>query len=98
VLGIDINGGNRFSISNCMFVGNTDDGIDTTTSACNNYTISGCFFRGNAKAIDTNAADNYRDIHDNICYPYNGDVIDLNAATNSTINLCHNNIAQIVVS
>jgi hypothetical protein len=88
----------NFIISDCLFKSNTGDGIDSVSGGANNYTISGCYFTSNAKAIDTKTTDNYRNIHDNICALYTGDVIDLNAATNTTVNLCHDNIAQIVVS
>jgi hypothetical protein len=57
--GLSIEGSSNFKISNCIFEGNIGDGIDTTMSACNNYSIISCTFKNNAEGIDCNANDDW---------------------------------------
>lgn len=57
--GFSIQGSSHFKFLNCLFKDNTGDGIDTTASACNNYSIIGCTFMNNALGIDCNSNDDY---------------------------------------
>ena len=58
-MGLSIDDSTNFKIMNCIFEGNIGDGIDTTISACNNYSIIGCTFKNNAQGIDCHANDDW---------------------------------------
>ncbi|MBE3095397.1 MAG: right-handed parallel beta-helix repeat-containing protein [Actinobacteria bacterium] len=76
--GLDIDACARFRIIGCSFWSNTEDGITTELGTCNNYTISNCYFKGNDKALDLHASDNWFIVSG--CIAPSGDNIDVNAA------------------
>jgi hypothetical protein len=65
--GLSLVRNSRFKITDCDFLNNAYDGIDSTTGACNNYIITGCYFMGNMQAIDCHANDDYIIITLNTC-------------------------------
>lgn len=90
-MGLSIDSSQYFTITSCLFRGNTGDAIDTTIAACEFYSIQNCIFEGNANAIDTTSSDDNYIISNNIC---NGNSID--ADHDGSTKIVSNNIGTII--